>query len=747
MSIDLVVFIVCSVASALLGLLIFVRNPHQPGNQRFAFLAASLISWTLFNYLSDHSSGEDPRALLFTRLAMLGGIASIYFALNFIANFPSETIFRKKLAWRLHKYLTLLLVPIVFTPAFITSVSGSAFSGTINTSYLYNLFIVYVAYSLLLLFVTIKRQIRAAKSVIQKQQILIVSWGIALYAVLAISSNVLVPLVVDDWSSSRFGPAFTLLFLGMIAYSIVKHSLFDIRLVIARSFGYILVLVSLAAIFGASIVAMTSIFFNDQSISHGTEAVYVIMALVAAFLLQPLKKFFDRLSNNLFYRDAYDSQELLNNLNRSLVTTIDLTGLLTKSSQIIDENLKIEYCTFAIGEPQKQSFRFIGESKVHIDPEAVKKIVQDVTHLSHRAVVSDQLAPAKHHLKELMQASNIAVLVKLQGRIGGNVQHPGYILLGQKRSGGLYSEQDIKVLEIIADELVIAIQNSLRFEEIQQFNITLQEKIEAATKELRRTNAKLKALDEAKDEFISMASHQLRTPLTAIKGYISMILDGDAGAVKPKQKEMMQQSFDGAQRMVYLISDLLNVSRLQTGKFVIDNQPANLAEMVIGEMSQLKDQAAAKEIEMSYDKPTEFPTLNIDETKVRQVIMNFLDNALYYTPKGGKVTVNLEAKADSVEFTVKDTGVGVPKAVQHNLFTKFYRADNARKMRPDGTGLGLFMAKKVIVAQGGAIIFNSVEDQGSTFGFSLPRASLEVRPDQKPPKGGGASMPITNPTL
>ena len=107
--------------------------------------------------------------------------------------------------------------------------------------------------------------------------------------------------------------------------------------------------------------------------------------------------------------------------------------------------------------------------------------------------------------------------------------------------------------------------------------------------------------------------------------------------------------------------------------------------------------------------------------------MNFLDNAIYYTPKGGSIDVALQATDKEIIYTVTDTGLGVPKAEQHKLFAKFYRAGNARKMRPDGTGLGLFMAKKVIVAQGGAIIFKSTEGKGSTFGFSFPRSKVELK--------------------
>jgi signal transduction histidine kinase len=284
----------------------------------------------------------------------------------------------------------------------------------------------------------------------------------------------------------------------------------------------------------------------------------------------------------------------------------------------------------------------------------------------------------------------------------------------------------LQVIDIVTNELVIAIQNALRFEEIEKFNITLQHKVDDATRELRKTNQKLKTLDETKDEFISMASHQLRTPLTSVKGYLSMVLEGDVGDISDQQRKMLDQAYVSSQRMVYLIADLLNVSRLRTGKFVIELTPTNLAEVIAGEVSQLVETAAARGLELTFNNPENFPTLMIDETKIRQVIMNFVDNAIYYTPSSGHIRVSLIDTGQSVEFNVTDDGIGVPKVEQHHMFTKFYRAGNAKKARPDGTGLGLFMAKKVIVAHGGAVIFKSEEGKGSTFGFTFAKAKLAV---------------------
>ena len=297
----------------------------------------------------------------------------------------------------------------------------------------------------------------------------------------------------------------------------------------------------------------------------------------------------------------------------------------------------------------------------------------------------------------------------------------GAVLLGPKLNGQRFYIDELSAIRKSFLEIQLAMQNVFRVQKLVAFNQTLEDKIVIATKQLRRTNDKLKALDEAKDEFISMASHQLRTPLTSIKGYISLILDGDMGNVPAKQKKMLQEAFSSSQRMVYLISDLLNVSRLKTGKFLIEPSDVFLPDVVEDEIDQVKEMADVKSIKIHYDKPKTFTHIELDDMKIRQVIMNFIDNAIHYTQEGGDITVSLEETSASLTFKVIDTGIGVPASEQHHLFTKFYRAGNARKARPDGTGLGLFMAKKVIAASGGAIIFSSQESKGSTFGFSFPK--------------------------
>jgi signal transduction histidine kinase len=348
--------------------------------------------------------------------------------------------------------------------------------------------------------------------------------------------------------------------------------------------------------------------------------------------------------------------------------------------------------------------------------------------MESRVVASDEFSAESNKLYRELRDNNIAAIGRLVESTGAGKHSFGYVILGPKKSGVIFTKQDIRMLETIIDGLFVAIQNAVHFEEIQNFNVTLQRRIEEATAQLRRTNAKLRALDETKDDFISMASHQLRTPLTSVKGYLSMVLEGDAGDIAPKQRKMLDQAFISSQRMVFLIADLLNVSRLKTGKFVIEPSPINLAKTISDEVSQLKETAKDRSLELIYDKPADFPIVMMDETKIRQVVMNFIDNAIYYTPAGGKIHVQLLNNPNTIELRISDNGIGVPKREQPHLFTKFYRAGNARQARPDGTGLGLFMAKKVILAQGGAVIFESQEGKGSTFGFTFSKHKLVAPP-------------------
>lgn len=492
------------------------------------------------------------------------------------------------------------------------------------------------------------------------------------------------------------------------SYGLLRQRLFDVRSFAARAAAYLFSSVIVAALF-VSIAVLASTVLLKRTIPGSTLAVFIVTTLMVSFAFQPLKSFFNKVTNRLFYRDYYDPQDVLDRLSDVLVRTLNVDEMIMRTSDILKGALH----------PQVLAFLF-SNSEV---PAKYKNLQAQLLKIDDQVIVSRQLGGSHHAaLYKAMHAQNIAVAIRLRT----THEDLGFLLLGTRQSGIVYSTTDVRLLSVVADELAIGLQNALRFQEIEEFNKTLQQKIDDKTRSLQHANDKLRKMDQTKDDFISMASHQLRTPLTSVKGYVSMVLDGDVGDLNRKQRDYLNQVFVSSQRMSYLISDLLNVSRLRTGKFIIDRNPCNLANVIHEEVMQLVETAKARDLKLVYHPPEHFPALMLDEMKMRQVIMNFIDNAIYYTPSGGSITVTLADNPQSIEFTVTDTGIGVPRSEQHHLFSKFFRAQNARVARPDGTGLGLFMAKKVVTAQGGAIIFRSREGKGSTFGFTMPKKAVSL---------------------
>jgi signal transduction histidine kinase len=728
MQIDFISYVPAIIGILAIGAFVLL-NARNVSNKIFAILNFSIAAWLLCLFLANLTSSP-LTALWLIRFALFFGALLFLFFFIFALVFPYKTRLSKQ-QQILYSLPLIAIAVLSFTPWVVPEVKVTATGAQLdNVGLLYTISdlvgVLYILGGIGLLL----RKHRDANSK-QRSQIKFVITGLVIAIIANVFTGDILTLLHVDTAYVDFGGLSLFVFSAFVAYAILKHGFLDIRLIVARTLAYALTLTSIALIYSVTIFGLLARFTNVGTVHGGQQLIYIVAAVFLSFTFEPIKVFFNKITNRLFFRDSYDPQLFLDQLNKTIIDNIELGILLRRTAEIIEQNLKSERAFFVVYEEgASEASRYIG-SKGRIDAlKNMAHIREEIEKRNHKVLVADDLQGSARSLGKLMREDQLAIVSRLQSVISPDTQANAYLFLGDKKSGNIYSSQDRRVIEIISNELVIAIQNARRFEEIENFNATLQEKINQATRSLRKANEKLKALDETKDDFISMASHQLRTPLTSVKGYISMVLEGDAGKLTSQQKEMLGQAFFSSQRMVYLIADLLNVSRLKTGKFIIEPSTVNLPDMVEQELSQLEETAAARGLKLIYDKPTDFPAMLLDETKTRQVIMNFADNAIYYTPSGGTIHVRLINNPGTIELRVEDDGIGVPKSEQPHLFTKFYRAGNARKARPDGTGLGLFMAKKVIVAQGGSLIFESQEGKGSTFGFIFSKSKLAVSADK-----------------
>ncbi|QQG42677.1 MAG: PAS domain-containing protein [Candidatus Giovannonibacteria bacterium] len=241
-------------------------------------------------------------------------------------------------------------------------------------------------------------------------------------------------------------------------------------------------------------------------------------------------------------------------------------------------------------------------------------------------------------------------------------------------------------------------------------------------------------LGRIKSEFVSVAAHQLRTPLSAIKWTLRLLLDGDAGALSQEQSNFLSKGYEINERMIKLVNDLLNAARIEEGKFGYDFKEIDLDKFLESAIRGYIDLAKRKSVNLKFEKiDGALPQIYADSEKLSLAINNLLDNAIKYTAAGGEVLVRIEKASNYAVISISDTGVGIPLSEQKRVFSKFFRASNVIKMETEGTGLGLFIVRNIIKRHGGDTTFNSKENGGTVFTFTLPLKKELVPAEESPP--------------
>ncbi len=698
------------VVSLVVGVLVASQSVTDRRNQLFTLLTFTFIVLSVANTLSLDVKLDQ---LFFIRAVMSSASIAVFLIYLLIRAIQSAKPFLNT-SLRLLMIATAVIAILDWTPVIFTGyVAGSpprpvpGFGAA--------LFFIHFVLVAVLSVVALRKRMQKAKHHIRGQYRAMIV-GLIPILVLAPVTSFLLPIVFHLTGLIVVSPLYTAFFVILVGYAIARHGLFDVKQAAVRTTAYASSLAVLAIIYYfLAYVASVTLFHGSINSSISVSPVNVVLALLLAFIFQPIKQFFDRITDNVFFRDRYSTDEFYTRLSEVLTATTDLRTLLQRAAVEIGATLKADQAFFFV--QYDGVHRMTAGTKHHKD--LPTHDVQDLNRYVEKHgtdVIVVQLLTTNLHVKRMLQSHGIAILMPL-------VRHGeilGYLALGDQKSSG-YTNRDTRVLRTISDELVIAIQNALSVQEVRDVNASLEQRIDAATAELRTSNARLKRLDAAKDEFLSMASHQLRTPLTSVKGYLSMMLDGDVGKITAMQRQVLEEAFSSSERMVHLIHDFLNVSRLQTGKFALELQESDLSELVKQEVNSLERVAKSRDMSLEFSNKAGSLPMTIDDTKIRQVVMNYIDNAIFYSHPGTTIKIGLAIENKEVVLKVEDTGIGVPKHEQERLFTKFYRATNARRQRPDGTGVGLFLAQKVMSAHGGEVLFESKEGRrGSIFGFRLP---------------------------
>lgn len=239
---------------------------------------------------------------------------------------------------------------------------------------------------------------------------------------------------------------------------------------------------------------------------------------------------------------------------------------------------------------------------------------------------------------------------------------------------------------------------------------------------------KRKQTDQAKNEFVSIASHQLRTPLSVLIWYSEMLLAGKIGKLNHQQGEYLEEIFNASQRLVKLMNVLLNLSRIESGSFGVKLEPVELSEFADNALNELFPQIKNKKIKVEKKYGKKPLIISADSNVIRIVFQNLLSNAVKYVPKGGKLKISIKKQKSQALISVSDNGYGIPKSQQAKIFSKFFRAKNIKEKDQDGTGLGLYIVKLVLEKSGGKIWFQSQENKGTAFYVAIPLKAGKTEP-------------------
>jgi len=716
--------LVTAITSLLFGLFVWRRRKNSLVNVLWACVCFGVFIWEIGLFLELIAQNE-LEALIFNKLLYVGAILIPIFYYHFVTALLE--ISKKKRALIIIGYLLagFYLVVNIFSRLFVEGVPPAFdFNYWVKPGPLYYPYFIYFSAYFLVSFYALIVGLKNSDS-LKRQQVKYM----LLAGVFGVSGGVTV-FFPQFFGVYPFGNYFVVLYIVIVAYAIAKYRLMGIRLLVSKFYSYTLVGALSFGLFHFVYYVNSRFFEGVYSASGITFGAFV--AFCFAMALFPFLNYVQRSSDTIFFK-GYNPRVIIKDLTIRLSSVIEIDQLLKILAGEFKKILVTEEVGVIIfkknGNPPKKKTNNNGKELFLISHaslnwaklKANNKICQEAVENKAILVRSEMRAqyrndPKKQPLIKEMDDSKVEIIAPLI--IGGKVT--GLIVLGEKISQEGYNQEDIEFVEIISSQAAVAIENALLYKEIGEMNKNLQKKVDEQTAALREKNVYLEKLLIMRSEFLDIASHQLRTPVSVIKGMSSMILEG--GLPPEKVNEFLKAILEKSNKLAEIINDILRASEMDSEKVLLKFTKVDVNKLLTKLVEDKQIQTKGKNITLCLALPEKpLPIITADERYLEQAIGNLINNSFQYTPDKGQVDVAANVKGKSLEIRVKDTGIGIPKDDLPKLFSKFSRAKNAIAMYTDGTGLGLFIVKKIIEEhKGGKVIVEKTEEgKGTTFLITL----------------------------
>lgn len=547
-----------------------------------------------------------------------------------------------------------------------------------------------------------------------------------------IFSFVVIPVIFSrNAAYVAYAPLFTLPFIATTTYAIVRHRLMDIKAAIFRVLGFSLLSGGFFVIYGFLVFFVTQ-YLSNFGLSTFQHSIIAISSVALAFpIFRYYRSGLQKITDQFLFHNRINYQQALVKLGEDLSGTIviaEVTEIILRATREVVRSKKT-----AILLQESPGGRFLprafeGMPNFNVNIPNTHALLQHLRH-STGPLVKDEITLLQERERESAHVKELTAVQKALVWLDAAVILPlfvnrhltGIILLGDKLSGQPYLQDDIEFLAAFAPQAATALENARLYRESLEFGEKLKQEVHIATQELATANTQLKDLDKVKSEFLSIASHQLYTPLTALRGYLSMISEGDYGPVASKQRPIIDILQQSVTRLVTLIKDLLDISRIESGRLELNLESLDVVKMVDDLVRDLMPNAINKKLRLRFH-PSQKPVAHVvgDAQRLRQVMLNMIDNAIKYT-EAGNIDVRLDQQADEIIFSVTDTGKGLAADEISRLFNKFTRVGGATRYHTEGSGLGLYVAKQIVHEHHGDVVAESPGvGKGSTFSVRLP---------------------------
>jgi len=707
------------------ALFVYIKKENRAAKRFFEllfYIEGWIASLFLFFFLSD------PNLVLWIgRFNFAITLPLVFSGYRFVLVFPKEIKSPKRDFFLKMGYLLVFIVALItlLTPFIIEDeiITGPGeritIYGPFFSFWIFTFFLIAIS-----IFSGLFRQYKNSQKGIEKKQAQYVFIGIGLSLFSGIITNIFFYAAGVE-KAAKYGGPFALLILSFfIAYAILRHRLMDIRVATGKTLVYVMTIASLM-IFSYLLFFLGDLFSLEPIIKA------VVVSLIAALIFNPLRSFFLHLASKYFYYSYYSSQKTLSNLSKKLTETIQLEELSDLITSTLVDTLKLSRAVILLRNDNTGKFEII--KNIGFREENGISLVEDNfltdwLEKNKKPLVYEELTLLLKESKREEEKERIIDLKENMKRIEAKLCLPliakekiiGIIVLGEKVKGDPYSQQDIELLDSLSNQFSVSMENAKLYSKIQSFSKTLRKKVDEQTKELKEAYEELKATDKAKSEFIAMASHQLRTPLASIKGYLSMIEEERYGEVTEKTKEKIRDIFSSTQRLINIVNKLLNISKIDLGKIEIELKEENLKEVAEKSFNEMKVEGEEKGLKMIFSPKEEEITALLDKDKIKEVITSLIDNAIKYTEKGEVEVIVTKEEGEGI-VKVRDTGEGISEEERENIFKGFSRGSAGRNFFIEGTGLGLYLSQKYIDLHKGNINVDSQgEGKGTVFSFSIP---------------------------